>query len=40
MQLPQWQQIRHVQVMPSLVVAIIFCALGFIAFAVSFVATI
>jgi hypothetical protein len=40
MQLRQWQQIKVVDFVPSLVLAIIFCALGFIAFAVSFVATI
>ncbi len=35
-----WQQIRELEVASSLVLGIIFCALGFIAFAVSFVALI
>jgi hypothetical protein len=39
MQSQQWQQLRF-SFVPSLVVAIIFCAMGFVAFAVSFIATI
>jgi hypothetical protein len=40
MWIQSWQHIREVELVPSLVVAMILNALGFIAFAVSFVAMI
>jgi hypothetical protein len=40
MLIQSWQQIREVELVPSLVVAMILHALGFIVFAVSFVAMI